>query len=232
VRAERFITDVLGLPIHRDVKKADYNAALTRYRDGSVAVSLPVREDLDDPDVQHALWHEAGHYIDDARIYGGRSSYLARVTTGKYSSPAAKVLSKHADFISSLRIPIATSIYLKYGKKVYRSLAEVDADPSLPESARLQFRIAVRRGESRRDDYERQDIELFAEGFADYMMNRERMRKEAPELAALYDKVVADQVYLNDVEADILPPKPMTKARTRKPTKGKSASSPALSGMR
>jgi hypothetical protein len=45
----------------------------------------------------------------------------------------------------------------------------------------------VKRGEERIRDYINQDIELFAEGFARYVTNREKVRRDAPLLAKVYD---------------------------------------------
>ena len=190
-RAEDFITNVLGLEIERPKRYGTVSVSLRRYSDGSRSIIVPATVNISSPEIQEAMWHEVGHFIDDAHYYGGRNSRYSSVQIGKYSSKYHQLLQENREYLQSDRSPIVWDITIQ--KKKYSSLAEVMSDPDISEWTKTDMKIRILKQEYIQKSYLSQDIEIFADGFAKYLRNPTKMQQELPEAARMYEQVFAQE---------------------------------------
>lgn len=203
MRAEEFITNILGMRIERPHKTASDGLSLglrkITYPDGRTQVSfvVPDRVDLNTRENQRALWHEIGHLFDNANFRGGRgkSSFNAYVTTGVYASDNWKLLKKYQNVLQKnreapiLELTIPNKVKGKR-RTILRSIEDIDnLDETEYSEARKQIlRNRFRGAKMNMNMYLSQDIELFADGFAEFALNP-RAFVGYPELDALYRSV-------------------------------------------
>ncbi|MDD5530926.1 MAG: DNA polymerase ligase N-terminal domain-containing protein [bacterium] len=190
-RAEDFITNVLGMPIERPRRYGSMSIGLKRYQDGRNAIVLPAQLDINSVEIQEALWHEVGHFIDDAHYYGGRSSKTSWVQVGKYSSKNHALLQENREYLQSDRTPFQIDIQI--GKKHYSSLEEVLADPEVSEWAKTDMKTRMIKDKYIQKSYLAQDVEVFADGFAKYLRNPIKMQQDLPGVARMYEQVFAQE---------------------------------------
>jgi hypothetical protein len=197
--AERFIIDVLHEHIERPKQaKSDMSMALkVTPATGQRVFMIPVWPNrLDDPEFQRSVWHEIGHYFDEARIHGAKSNTHFCLTTGKYSTPRKMTLLKFKEYIQQNRAKPHLTIRVN-GKK-FDCIDDIKKDPEISPALVEKCAISFRKGEHDIEQYLTQDIELFADGFAEYVCDSDKMRKEIPELVAVYDNVFSSESKLHD----------------------------------
>ena len=223
MRAEDFITNILHSEIERPKVSPSkkLSVSLKRYRDGREIFVIPTSIDLDTVDGQRVVWHEIGHHIDKANYLGGRSSTHALITTGKYSTKNRAMLREHSQHIRKNRTLPEMKMRFKVGDKVYTSLEALEADPDVPIAFKVKVFSKVQRAQMQMEDYLDQDIELFADGFAECMVDPDAFA-DNPTLCGMYGAVFDEEQVLRDVR-----PKGKVKPRRKKIGTGT-----ALSGMR
>jgi hypothetical protein len=197
--AERFIIDVLHERIERPKQaKSDMSMALkVTPATGQRVFEIPVWPNrLEDPEFQRSVWHEIGHYFDEARIHGAHSNTQRCLTTGKYSTYRKVTLLKFKEYIQQNRKKPHLTISVN-GKK-FDCIDDIKKDTEISPALVEKCAISFRKGEHDIERYLTQDIELFADGFAEYVCDQDKMRREVPELVAVYDNVFSSESKLYD----------------------------------
>jgi hypothetical protein len=118
------------------------------------------------------MWHEIGHYFDEARYHGGRGQVNALYTTGKYSSPNKEILQKHTDYINKDRIVPEIAISVRYKGERFKDLNDLIKAKDVDSAFKEKIKYIVAKREAKLQDYLKQRIELFADGFANYVVFR------------------------------------------------------------
>ena len=188
----------LGLEFERPQEYGNVSVALKRYPDGKITIKVPKSFDIDSPKTQKLIWHEIGHYFDEAHYHGGRGQVNALYTTGKYSTPNKEILRKHTDYINKDRIVPEIAISVRYKGERFKDLKDLIKAKNVDRAFKEKIKYIVARQEAKFQDYLKQRIELFADGFANYVENRSLISNEAPELAKIYDDVFKDREELKD----------------------------------
>ena len=172
--AERFIIDVLHERIERPKQaKSDMSMALkVTPATGQRVFEIPVWPNrLEDPEFQRSVWHEIGHYFDEARIHGAHSNTQRCLTTGKYSTYRKVTLLKFKEYIQQNRKKPHLTISVN-GKK-FDCIDDIKKDTEISPALVEKCAISFRKGEHDIEQYLTQDIELFADGFAEYVCDQD-----------------------------------------------------------
>ena len=185
-------------------KKLGIELELTREKDNAslvtrVEVGKPTRYimrvprswDLDTEDHQRVIWHEIGHFVDQATHRGGHSQLTARLSYGRFSTENWRLLQENQKYLQAERRAPEIDIVIHYKRKKYESLEALEKDPEVPQSIKNQFRVSVSlkraKWKALARDYMDQETEIFADGFAKYMMDKDRMLDEHQDLALLFE---------------------------------------------
>ncbi|MFH8120338.1 MAG: J domain-containing protein, partial [Candidatus Aenigmatarchaeota archaeon] len=192
------IAEKLGIKIIRTKSRGDtLKIQLTKLPGDKYAIKIPQNLNINSPEVQYSLWHEIGHFIDNA-AYVGKNQLVSIVQRGKYSTPHSELLRKFKDYIIKHK-PIKPQLTItvpKVGK--FRNLEEIER-ADLPPEIKIKVREAWEKWIKKIENYLMQDIELFADGFARYIQNRDLMKKEAPELVKIYDEILEKEPILKTI---------------------------------
>jgi len=213
-RAEEFAKK-LGIETKRTKSRTGVDVILSRDpKTGKSILKIPETLDINSPETQFYIWHEIGHYFDQARFHGGRGQMTSQLQWGKYSTPNYEVLKKYKDYILKDRKLPELQFRIVGTKKVYNSLEEMANDKSVPPEILKDTKRKYEQWLEKVKNYITQDIELFAEGFAKYITNRASMLKEAPELVEIYDEILKKEpaftnlwkTITEEVKPEIKPP--------------------------
>jgi hypothetical protein len=182
----------LRIPIER-TSSGDKAAAVT-YSTGHRAIRIPKKLDINSEDAQRLIWHELGHLTDQAAHRGGHSQLTSWFQHGRFSTVNHSLLEKYHDYLQDKRPEIEVILRVNHGSKKM-SVDQLMSDPDIPASVKesIVSRLRIKEADFRRQAtrYTEQDVEVFADGFAKYMMHRAEMTKSHPELAALFEKAAA-----------------------------------------
>ncbi len=159
-------------------------------------IIVPKGFDLSTPEMQHSIWHEIGHYLDDAKTIGGRGQLSSFLNIGKYSSPNSKLLKRYKDFIKKdLKSP---DIVIVVDGKKFNNLNDLMSDSTIPDYIKADVKLKYIKRKIDIEEYLDQNIELFANGFAKFMLKPDTVKKEAPELYNLFQRVAKDYGIKNE----------------------------------
>lgn len=219
MRAQDF-AGKLGISVEQSLP-TDHEAALYTYPDGHVVIRIPRKWNANSADSQRVMWHEIGHYVDRAGHFGGRSSFSSRIQYGVYSTENKDLLSRYRSVLQKNRKPIEVVVRFSWRGKTITS-SEMMANPEIPADVKERARIAIKLKEAafreKAEDYLAQSTEVFADGFAEYMMHPEKIRRADIGLALLFELASRDVVEKGKARGPVahkILAKPVRKRRTK-----------------
>ena len=78
-RAEEFAKK-MGIEIKRTKSGTGIDIRLeTDLKTGKATLKIPEKLDINSPETQFYIWHEIGHYLDQARFYGGKGQMTSQI---------------------------------------------------------------------------------------------------------------------------------------------------------
>lgn len=171
------------------IEKNRQDSAIANMSDGTVQIWIPKRTSKNKVRIEEDLWHEIGHYLDDAHHVGGYSNLKTFGSYGKYSSNNKAVKDFKNYIIKNRALDYIYRVRRPEGKIDFRSIEEIKAS-NFSEEEKKKFIAGYMEGLDRISRYLSQDIELFAAGFAQFMSAPGKMKSEASALYDMYSKVM------------------------------------------
>ncbi len=160
------------------------------YEDGTREVRLSKCLPLGTMAGEMNIWHEIGHIIDQARfLIPSRNTNMHHgAVTGRYSRRFHAELDANAEAIIGGR---PMNVVIAHGGREW-SVLDFEQAEGIDPALRAHLLGRAREGMRQQRRYLRQGIELFAEGFALFMVQRTLLAEKAPDLLEVFSTAAAE----------------------------------------